>query len=165
MVDFCWNSAWFLKSVSGFTLKLWNLFLKIHKWILVEMSLNCKHSSSNGKLSSSLKRKKAWVSLHKTADGRKWKRVVVFLWLVVVLCWLFWVLNSSNGGYSEQKVETPVSSEFKVQVLLEYCNTSKEELHALDSLLTERDRVRCHCFSNQSIGLNDYGFSLLLLLI
>ncbi|CAA2965920.1 histidine kinase 2 [Olea europaea subsp. europaea] len=104
------------------------------------MSLNCKHSSSNGKLSSSLKRKKAWVSLHRTADGRKWKRVVVFLWLVVVLCWLFWVLNSSNGGYSEQKVETPVSSEFKVQVLLEYCNTSKEELHALDSLLTERDR-------------------------
>lgn len=104
------------------------------------MSLNCKQSSSNGKLCSSLKQKKAWVSLHRTADGKKW-RVVVFLWLMIALCGLFWVLTSSNGGHSEQKVETLVSSEFKAQVLLEYCNVSKEEFHALDSLFTKRDRV------------------------
>lgn len=125
----------------GFTLKLWDLYLKIFKWVLVRMSSNCNNCSSNGKLRSSIKQKKAWESFHRTADGRKWKRVVVFLWLMVAVGGLFWVLTSSNGGNSKWRKKISVSSDFKAQVLLEYCNVSKEEFHALDSLFTERDRV------------------------
>ncbi|KAL2464973.1 Histidine kinase 2 [Abeliophyllum distichum] len=138
-------------TVSGFTLKLWNLFLKICKWVLVKMSSNCKQSSSNGNSYSSVKQKKAWESLHRTADGRKWKRVVVFLWLVVALCGLVCALTSSNGGNSGRKVETSVSSEFKTQVSLEYCNVSKEEFHALDSLFIESDRAASLACCSESV--------------
>ncbi|CAA2989514.1 histidine kinase 2 [Olea europaea subsp. europaea] len=114
------------------------------------MSSNCKNCSANGKLCSSIKQKKAWESFHRTADGRKWKRVVVFLWLMVAVGGFFWVLTSSNGGNSKWRKKISVSSDFKAKVLLEYCNVSKEEFHALDALFTERDRVASLAYCRES---------------
>lgn len=50
-------------ALSGFALKFSRHFLKICRWILLKMSLNCKLLGMNGSFSSSFRLKKARESL------------------------------------------------------------------------------------------------------
>ena len=67
---------------AGGFLKLSRLFMKINRWFLVRMSLNCKLSGFNGRLSTCSKLKEAKEPLHGPISVRKWRRKLLFFCLL-----------------------------------------------------------------------------------
>ena len=65
-------------------LKLSSLFVKIHRWVLVRMSLNCKLSGLNGRLPNCSKLKKANEPLHGPNSIKKWRRKLLFFFRLLV---------------------------------------------------------------------------------
>ncbi|KAK7848353.1 hypothetical protein CFP56_005154 [Quercus suber] len=69
---------------AGDFLKLSSLFVKIQRWVLVRMSLNCKLPSLNGRLPNCSKLKKAKERLHGSNSVRKWRRKLLFFFCLLV---------------------------------------------------------------------------------
>ena len=68
----------------GVFLKISSLFVKIHRWVLVRMSLNCKLSSLNGGLPNCSKLKKAKEPLHGPNSVKKCRRKLLFFFCLLV---------------------------------------------------------------------------------
>lgn len=128
---------------AGVFLKLSRLFVKIRRWVLVRMSLNCKLSGLNGRLPNCSKLKKAKEPLHGPNSVRKWRRELLFFFclLVSVVLGSIGFLLSFNHGTLWGKEKAPKSCEEKAQILLQHFNLSKNQLHALTSLLSESDQM------------------------
>ncbi|KAK4363170.1 hypothetical protein RND71_018411 [Anisodus tanguticus] len=128
-------------ALSGFALKLSRHFLKICRWILLKMSLNCKLMGMNGSFSSSFRLKKARESLQGPNCGWKWQRKLLFLWLIFFGIGFFWLVISLTGvGYS-WKQDASVPNEDKSYFLQERFNVSKEQIQALATLFFEKDQI------------------------
>ena len=69
---------------AGVFLKLSSLFVKIHRWVLVRMSLNCKLSGLNGRIPNCSKLKKAKEPLHGPNYVKKWRRKLLFFFCLLV---------------------------------------------------------------------------------
>lgn len=129
---------------AGVFVKLSRLFVKIHRWALVKMSMNCKLSGSNGSLPANFKLRKQKEPLHGPNAVRKWRRKLLFLWLLAaVAIGSMWFLLSVDNGSLGKKEKSLGSCEEKAQVLLEHFNVSKKQLHVLVSLFSESDQVMC----------------------
>lgn len=127
---------------AGGFLKLSRLFVKIHRWVLVRMSLNCKLSGFNGRLSTCSKLKKATEPFHGPNSVRKWRRKLLFFCLLVfVALGSIGFFLSSNDVTLWGKDNAPNSCEEKAQILLQHFNVSKNQLHALTSLFSESDQM------------------------
>ncbi|WCJ37409.1 histidine kinase 2 [Euphorbia peplus] len=106
------------------------------------MSLNPKLSGSNGASSASFKLKKQKDPLHESNSVSQWRRRLLCIWVLIVLIVasiLF--LFSFQDGTLGRKVRTSDSCEEKAQVLLQYFNVSKTQLHALVSMFHESDQI------------------------
>jgi histidine kinase 2/3/4 (cytokinin receptor) len=128
---------------TGGFLKLSRLLVEIHRWVLVKMSLDCKVSGFNGRLPACSKLKKTKEQLHGPNSVRKWRRRLLFLWLIVVTLGSVWFFSSWNAGTFTGKDMTPDSCDGKAQILLPHFNVSKSQLHVLASLFFESDQVLC----------------------
>ncbi|XP_062152210.1 histidine kinase 2 [Alnus glutinosa] len=126
---------------TGGFLKLSRLLVEIHRWVLVKMSLDCKVSGFNGRLPACSKLKKTKEQLHGPNSVRKWRRRLLFLWLIVVTLGSVWFFSSWNAGTFTGKDMTPDSCDGKAQILLPHFNVSKSQLHALASLFFESDQI------------------------
>ena len=129
---------------TGSFLKLSRLFVEIHRWVLVKMSLDCKLSGFNGRLPNCSKLKKTKEQLHGPNSVRKWRSKLLFLWpIFVVTLGSIWFFSSLYAGTLTGKDMTPYSCDGKAQILLPYFNVSKSQHHALASLFSESDQVLC----------------------
>lgn len=124
-------------------LKLSRLVVKIIRWALVRMSLNCKFSGFNGRFPACSKLKKAKEPLHGPNSVRKWRRKLLFLLLIIVTLGSIWFFSNLNGRTLRGEDKTPDCCEGKAQILLQGFNVSKKQLHALASLFSESDQVLC----------------------
>ncbi|KAI3769556.1 hypothetical protein L6452_00664 [Arctium lappa] len=112
-------------------------FLKICKWVLFIMSLNCKISGIEGRLLTNYsKMRKAKEPLKNF--GWKWKKLLLFLWVFLVATGFAWFLF---GGVSTQKLEISRTCEYNSSVLIEQFNVSKDHLHELASSFFESDQI------------------------
>ncbi|KAI8558078.1 hypothetical protein RHMOL_Rhmol04G0060600 [Rhododendron molle] len=127
-------------ALSGVSLNLSRLLLRTCRWILVKMSLSCKHCGSNGKFSSSPKLKKAKEPLHESNRVWKWGTVLLFVWLLgaagIGSIWFFSGLN--DGSPKDEALN--LSQDKDDRVFPEYLNVSKEKFHDLDSLFCGSDQ-------------------------
>lgn len=129
-----------ISALSGVSLNLSRLFLRTCRWILGKMSLNCKHSGSNSKFSSSLKLKKAKEPLHESDRVWKWRTLLLFLCLLgAAIIGFIWVFSGLNDGTS--KDETLNLPQDKDRGLLEHFNVSKGQFHDSASLFQGSDQV------------------------
>uniref|UniRef100_A0A7N0TE46 histidine kinase n=1 Tax=Kalanchoe fedtschenkoi TaxID=63787 RepID=A0A7N0TE46_KALFE len=129
-----------MTAITGKLLDLSLMFLKICRWIFVKMSLNSKHSGSNGRVSGNLKFKKAKEPLLATKScSRKWMSTIYFLWLLGAAVVFLWFLFCSDYETLEQ---TPSVCEDKAQFLLKHFNVTRPQLHALTSLFSETDQIK-----------------------
>ena len=129
---------------AGVFLKLSRLFVKINRWVLVRMSLNCKLSGFNGRLSTCSKLKEAKEPLHGPISVRKWRRrLLLFCLLVFVALGSFGFLWSFNHGTLWGKDKAPNPCKEKLKSCYNIFNVSKNQLHALTSPLSESDQVPC----------------------
>ena len=78
-------------------LKLSSLFVKIHRWVLVRISLNCKLSGLNGRLPNCSKLKKAKEPLRGPNSIKKWRRKLLFFFCLLVSIVLKELLDQSCG--------------------------------------------------------------------
>ncbi|XP_058210418.1 histidine kinase 2-like isoform X2 [Rhododendron vialii] len=128
-------------ALSGVSLNLSRLLLRTCRWILVKMSLSCKHCGSNGKFSSSPKLKKAKEPLHESNRVWKWGTVLLFVWLLgaagIGSIWFFSGLN--DGSPKDEALS--LSQDKDDRVFPEYLNVSKEQFHDLDSLFCGSDQI------------------------
>ncbi|KAM3395184.1 histidine kinase 2 [Capsicum galapagoense] len=127
--------------LGGFALKFSRHFLKICRWILLKMSLNCKLLGMNGSFSSSFRLKKARESLPGPNCGWRWQRKLLFLWLIFFGIGFFWLVISLNGVVYSRKQEVSEPNEDKSYFLLERFNVSKEQIQALATLFFEKDQI------------------------
>ncbi|KAF5482590.1 hypothetical protein F2P56_003148 [Juglans regia] len=125
---------------AGGFLKLSRLFVKVHRWALARMSLNCKLAGLNGRLSACSKLRKAKEPLQGPNSVRKWRRKLLFLLLILVSLGSIWLFSSLNGGTLREK-NNPDSCEEKAQIFLQELNVSRNQLHALASLFPKSDRI------------------------
>ncbi|XP_050204888.1 histidine kinase 2 [Mercurialis annua] len=125
-------------SGTGVFLNLSRIFVR---WSFVKMSLKSKLSgSNNGALPANFRVKKQKETLHGHNSGWKWRRKLLFLWLLCVFTTVsIWCFLSFENGVSERKVSS--SCEEKAQVLLQHFNVSKSQLQALVSLFSESDQI------------------------
>ncbi|CAM8896670.1 unnamed protein product [Rhodiola kirilowii] len=133
-----------VSAIAGKLLKLSWLFLTICRWILVKMSLNSKHSGSNGRSWGNLKFKRAKEPLLVAKScSSKWAKIISVLWLVglaMVFVWFF--CCSDYKALIEEEKQTPVICEEKAQFLLKYFNVTRKQLHALTSMFFETDQIK-----------------------
>ncbi|KVI10629.1 CHASE-like protein [Cynara cardunculus var. scolymus] len=113
-------------------------FLKICKWVLFIMSLNCKLSGIKGRLLTNSKMRKAKEPLKGSNGGWKWKRLLLFLWVFLVATGFSWFLF---GFVSTQKLEISRTSEDNSSGLIQQFNVSKDHLHELASSFFESDQI------------------------
>ncbi|KAH7842040.1 hypothetical protein Vadar_000739 [Vaccinium darrowii] len=112
------------------------------------MSLNCKHSRSNSKFSSSLKLKKSKEPLHESDRVWKWRTLLLFLCLLgAAIIGFIWVFSGLNDGTS--KDETLNLPQDKDRGLLEHFNVSKGQFHDSASLFHGSDqKMPLQCAKN-----------------
>lgn len=115
-----------ISQLSAIPLKLSRLFLKICKWVLVKMSLNCKFSGLNSKSSPNFKVKKAQETSYRSRFGCEWI-VLFFMWVLLVTVGFFWVLSGST--------ELNKASGFQ------NFNVSKDQLHVFVTSFFESDQI------------------------
>ncbi|KAH7844978.1 hypothetical protein Vadar_033848 [Vaccinium darrowii] len=116
------------------------------------MSLNCKHSGSNSKFSSSLKLKKAKEPLHESDRVWKWRTLLLFLCLLgAAIIGFIWVFSGLNDGTS--KDETLNLPQDKDRGLLEHFNVSKGQFHDSASLFQGSDQMEVVAFDNNCFVL------------
>lgn len=129
-------------TLSGIFLNLSRLVLKICKWVLLKMSLNCKvPPGTTSKLSANFKVKKANELLHGSNCGWLWRALLYFMFLAV-LVGLIWLVLCSNEGFFGKNGESRDLGENKPEILLEeHFNVSKEQLDVLTSSFFESDKV------------------------
>ncbi|GMP53691.1 hypothetical protein CsSME_00019086 [Camellia sinensis var. sinensis] len=121
-------------ALSGVSFNLSRLFLRLCRWILVKMSLNCKCSASKQKMGTNFKLKKAKESLHGSNRAWKWSRHLLFLWLFGVFIWFIGFFYGLNDGASRTKEETlDLCQQHKARILLEHFNVSNQ-LHQSDQI-------------------------------
>ncbi|XP_076924720.1 histidine kinase 2-like [Bidens hawaiensis] len=113
------------------------LFLK---WVFVIiMSLNCKISSSSGLNGTSSKMKKVKEPAN---SGWRWKRLVLFVWLIVVAVGVGFFFIS---GVFRRKMEvitlTGACKDNKSLVLVQQFNVSNDLLHELAYSFYETDQI------------------------
>ncbi|XP_059661215.1 histidine kinase 2-like isoform X2 [Cornus florida] len=122
--------------LSGVSLNLSRLFLKICRWVLVKMSFNCKLSGFSGKLSTNFKPKKA-------KDGSncvwKWRRQLLFLSFSGVLGFICFIFGL-NGGALRGKEKTAYLCEERTRFSLQHLNIRKDQHHALAAIFSESDQ-------------------------
>nr|XP_016455622.1 PREDICTED: histidine kinase 2-like [Nicotiana tabacum] len=128
-------------ALSGFALKLSRHFLKICRWILLKMSINCKLLGMNGSFSSSFRLKKAKESLQGPNCGWSWQRKLLFLWLIFFGIGFVWLVISLNGVVYSWKQEISEPNEDKSYFLLEHFNVTKQQIQALATLFFEKDQI------------------------
>lgn len=126
----------------GVPLKLSRIFLKICKWLLLKMTLNCKVVGSNSKLPANFKLKKANEPQNDFSYCYLW-RVLLSSAFLVVLVGLVWFLFCPNDGGFQTKMETTDVCDRKSGVLHEHFNVSKEEFDILTSSFYESDQMAC----------------------
>ncbi|XVF81484.1 hypothetical protein PTKIN_Ptkin15bG0159000 [Pterospermum kingtungense] len=130
-------------SGTGNFVKLSGLLGDIHKCASIKMSLNGKFSGSNCKLSANFRLKKAKETMHGPNSFRKWKRILLFLWLLgffsTGIIWFYLRFNTSVASERYEKI--PDSCEEKARILLQHFNVSKNQLHALASFFYDSDQV------------------------
>ncbi|XP_022771687.1 histidine kinase 2-like isoform X2 [Durio zibethinus] len=123
-------------SGTGNFVKLSRLLGEIHK-----MSMNGKLSGPNCRLSANFRLKKAKETMHGSNSFRKWKRNLLFLWLLgFVFTGIIWFFLSFNSVASERNEKSPDSCEEKARILLQNFNVSKNQFHALASFFYESDQ-------------------------
>ncbi|KAK3031982.1 hypothetical protein RJ639_036187 [Escallonia herrerae] len=128
-------------AVCGISLKLSRLFLKICKWVLVNMSLKCKLSGLSGRLSTDYQVKFVKGPISGSLYGNKWRRLHFYMWLTVILIGFIWFLTVLSNGGPKRKVDASDICEDKDRILLKHLNVSKEELHALASSFFKSDQI------------------------
>ncbi|XVF21118.1 hypothetical protein REPUB_Repub12eG0062900 [Reevesia pubescens] len=129
-------------SGTGNLVKLSRLLGETHKCALVKMSMNGKLSGSNCRLSANFKLKKAKETMHGPNSFRKWKRNLLFLWLLgFVSTGIIWFFLSFNSVASERNEKSPESCEEKARILLQHFNVSKDQFHSLASFFYESDQI------------------------
>ncbi|KAK6259574.1 hypothetical protein SCA6_014048 [Theobroma cacao] len=130
-------------SGTGNFVKLSRLLGEIRKCALVKMSMNGKLSGSNCRLSANFRLKKAKETMHGPNSFRKWKRNLLFLWLLgFVSTGIIWFFLSFNSVASERNEKSPDSCEEKARILLQHFNVSKNQFHALASFFYESDQIK-----------------------
>ncbi|OMO62536.1 hypothetical protein COLO4_33016 [Corchorus olitorius] len=126
----------------GNFVKLSRLLGEIHKCALVKMSMNGKLSGSSVRLSSNFRLKKAKETMHGHNSFRKWKRILVFLWLLGFLSTgIIWFFLSFSSSASERNETSSDSCEKKTRILLQHFNVSKNQLHAFASFFYDSDQI------------------------
>ena len=129
-------------SGTGNFLKLSRLLGEIHNCALIKMSMNGKLFGSNCRLSANSRLKKAKETMHGPNSFRKWKRNLLFLWLLgFVSTGIIWCFLSFNSVASVRNEKSPDSCEEKARILLQHFNVSKNQFHALASFFYESDQV------------------------
>ncbi|KAG8477948.1 hypothetical protein CXB51_027611 [Gossypium anomalum] len=106
------------------------------------MSMNGKLSGSNCRLSANFRLKKAKETMHGPNSFRKWKRNLLFLWLLgFVSTGIIWFLLSFNTVALDSNKKTTDSCEEKARILLQHFNVSKNQFLALASFFYESDQI------------------------
>ncbi|XVF71767.1 hypothetical protein PTKIN_Ptkin12aG0065500 [Pterospermum kingtungense] len=106
------------------------------------MSMNGKLSGSNCRLSVNFRLKKAKDTMHGPNSFRKWKRNLLFLWLLgFVSTGIIWFFLSFSSVALERNEKIPDSCEEKARILLQHSNVSKNRFHALASFFYESDQI------------------------
>ncbi|KAF8409700.1 hypothetical protein HHK36_005779 [Tetracentron sinense] len=137
-------------AISGDFLKLPRLFLKICRWVLVKMALNCKLSSFKGRVSANSKLTKAKEQLQGSNGACKWRRKFLVL-LVGCVIGSIWICSGLKG-ISWGKEKTLDSWEVKARILQEQFNVTKKQLHALASVFSKSDQVKAPLDCREELG-------------
>ncbi|XP_030484666.2 histidine kinase 2 [Cannabis sativa] len=126
----------------GTFFKLSRIFVKINRWVLVSMSLNCKLSGLNGRLPANLRVKKAKETLLGPNCLRKWTRKLLFFWLFgFVAIGSIWFLLSLDYKTLEEKVKILTTCQDNTSISHKCFNVSKNQLHNLASLFSKSDQI------------------------
>ncbi|XP_062107222.1 histidine kinase 2 [Humulus lupulus] len=126
----------------GAFLKLSRISVKIHKWVLVSMSLNCKLSGLNGRLPANFRVKKAKETLLGPNCLKKWTRKLLFFWLFgFVAIGAIWILLSLDYRTLEEKVKILTTCQDNTSISHKCFNVSKNQLHNLASLFSKSDQI------------------------
>ncbi|XWS36701.1 hypothetical protein CRYUN_Cryun20dG0108100 [Craigia yunnanensis] len=146
-------------SGTGNFVKLSRHLGEIHKCALIKMSMNGNLSGSKCRLSANSRLKKAKETMHGPNSFRKWKRNLLFLWLLgFVSTGIIWFFLSFNCVASERNEKSPDSCEEKARILLQHFNVSKNQFHDLSSFFYESDQktfLECTRHSGPKKPLSD----------
>ncbi|PPD74534.1 hypothetical protein GOBAR_DD28541 [Gossypium barbadense] len=94
------------------------------------------------RLSANFRLKKAKDTMHGPNSFRKWKRNLLFLWLLgFVSTGIIWFLLSFNSVALDSNKKTTDSCEEKARILLQHFNVSKNQFLALASFFYEPDQI------------------------
>lgn len=137
--------------MAGVFLKVSRLFLKICRWVLLKMSLNCKISGFSGRFPANLKLKRSKEPLHGSNCVRKWRKKRLLLCLLGAIIGFICFFSVLNVGALRRKEKTLDSSDEKARILLEHFNVSMNRLQSLASLFAESDQVPCLSLLNSSV--------------
>ncbi|XAR68181.1 Histidine kinase [Bertholletia excelsa] len=125
-------------ALNGVFLNLSRLFLRICRWVLVKMTLNCKPSCQ---ISTNFKLNKLKEPIyHGSNCSRKRGVQLLFLCLLGVVIGLVMVFSGVNDGALGTVKENLGFFQGKARILLQQFNVSKDRLHALASLFSESDQ-------------------------
>lgn len=128
-----------LSPLVGVLLRLSTLFVE---WPMGKMHPNGKLAGSNGKLQASFKLDKGNEPIKAHNCMERWRRKLIFFCLLLMavsgFVWFF-------SGFSESslvgKAKDPEPWEEKARIFIQHFNVSKNQLHALVSLLDDSKQV------------------------
>lgn len=127
-------------SAAGVFPKLWTLFLKICRWVFVNMSSTWKLSGFNRRLPNNLKLKKAKGRF----QGSNLTRKLLYLWLLCVIIGLLCYFWFFYGSASKKKEKAAELLHEQTQIFLEQSNCEKQ-LHPYfesDQIAVSRGYIR-----------------------
>ncbi|XP_010252718.1 PREDICTED: histidine kinase 2 [Nelumbo nucifera] len=129
-------------AIAGVFLKLPRIFLKICRWVLVRMALNCKFSGFNCRLSVNIKPRKVKGRLLCSNGGWRWRRKLLLLWAlggILGSIWFFY--DMKHDSVSKRNAKISDMWQEKAQILQERFNVSRNHLHALASLSSKSEEI------------------------
>ncbi|KAF8043034.1 hypothetical protein BT93_A1391 [Corymbia citriodora subsp. variegata] len=112
------------------------------EWPMVKMRPNGKLAGSNGKLQASLKLTKGNEPIKGHKCMEIWRRKLIFFCLLLMVAsGVVWFFSSFSESSSVEKPKNPELGEEKARIFTQHFNVSKNQLHALASLLGDSDQV------------------------
>lgn len=128
-----------LSPLVGVLLRLSTLFVE---WPMGKMHPNGKLAGSNGKLQASFKLDKGDAPIKAHNCMERWRRKLIFVCLLLmVVSGFVWFFSGFSESSLVGKAKDPELWEEKARIFIQHFNVSKNQLHALVSLLDDSKQV------------------------
>lgn len=128
-----------LSPLVGVLLRLSTLFVE---WPMGKMHPNGKLAGSNGKLQASFKLDKGNAPIKAHNCMERWRRKLIFVCLLLmVVSGFVWFFSGFSESSLVGKAKDPELWEEKARIFIQHFNVSKNQLHALVSLLDDSKQV------------------------